>query len=76
MSPTASESGSPGTVAGDAGDRLRAATGPWQAALGLIAVVIALWLLGRVDWRAALERRRLRLREQHPEHEAEAQEGG
>lgn len=64
-----------GTVAGDAGDRLRAATGPWQAALGLAAVVIALWLLGRVDWRAALERRRLRLREQHPEHEAGAPEG-
>ncbi len=63
-----------GTAADEAGDRLRAATGPWQAALGLAAVAVSLWLLGRIDWRAAIERRRLRLREQHPQTEAEAPE--
>ena len=67
-----------GTATGDAGDRLRAAIGPWQIALGLLAVVGALWLLGRIDWRAALapggRLRRLRLRQQRPEQEADAPE--
>ena len=68
-----------GTATGDAGDRLRAATQPWQLALGLAALVVALWLLGRIDWRAALapggRLHRLRLRQQRPEQEADAPEG-
>jgi len=43
------------------------------------AGVAALWLLGRIDWRSALapgggRPRFLRLREQHPQHEADAPE--
>lgn len=68
-----------GTATGDAGDRLRAAAGPWQIGLGLLAVVGALWLLGRIDWRAALapggRLRRLRLRQQRPQQETDAPEG-
>lgn len=68
-----------GTASGDAGDRLRAATRPWQLALGSVALVAALWLLGRMDWRAALSPggrlHRLRLRQQRPEQEAHAPEG-
>ena len=65
-----------GTATGDAGDRLRSAMAPWQLGIGLVAVVAALWLLGRIDWRSALapggSMRRLRLRRQNPLQEADA----
>jgi len=43
-------------------DRLRDWVGPWSLALGLAALAAVLWLFGRIDWRVAVERRRLRLR--------------
>jgi hypothetical protein len=43
-------------------DRLRDWIGPWQIALGLLGLVAALWLLGRIDWRTLVERHRLTLR--------------
>jgi hypothetical protein len=49
-------------AADEIADRLRDWVAPWTVALGLGALVAALWLLGRIDWRAALEERRLRLR--------------
>lgn len=49
-------------VADELADRLRDWVGPWSVALGLAALAAALWLLGRIDWRAVVERRRLRLR--------------
>ena len=51
-----------GPAAGELADRLRDAMGPWQIALGLAAFAVALWLLGRIDWRATLIDRRPRLR--------------
>lgn len=51
-----------GTAADQIADRVRGAARPWVIALGLVAVAVALWLLGRIDWRALIERRRLRLR--------------
>ncbi|HSJ73695.1 MAG TPA: hypothetical protein VK904_05210 [Miltoncostaeaceae bacterium] len=49
-------------AASEIADRLRAWVAPWSVALGLLALVAALWLLARIDWRAALERHRVRLR--------------
>jgi hypothetical protein len=49
-------------AAGELADRLRDWVGPWSVALGVAALAAALWLLGRIDWRAVVERRRLRLR--------------
>ena len=49
-------------TADEIADRLRDWVGPWSLALGLAALAIALWLFGRIDWRAVVERRRLRLR--------------
>ena len=43
-------------------DRLRDWVGPWSLALGLAALAIVLWLLGRIDWRTVVEQRRLRFR--------------
>jgi membrane protein YqaA with SNARE-associated domain len=43
-------------------DRLHDWINPWTLALGLAGVAVVLWLLGRIDWRVAVERRRLRLR--------------
>jgi membrane protein YqaA with SNARE-associated domain len=43
-------------------DRLHDWITPWTLALGLAGVAVVLWLLGRIDWRVAVERRRLRLR--------------
>src|SRR5215204_2070010 len=47
-------------TAGELSDRLRDWVAPWTLALGLAALAVALWLLGRIDWRTAVERRRLR----------------
>ena len=43
-------------------DRLRDWVAPWTVTLGLLALAAVLWLLARIDWRVAVERRRLRLR--------------
>jgi len=51
-----------GAAADQIADRVRDWAQPWLIALGLAAVAAALWLLGRIDWRALLERHRLRLR--------------
>jgi membrane protein YqaA with SNARE-associated domain len=51
-----------GTAADALADRLRGWAGPAPVAVGLIAVFGALWLLGRIDWRATIEGRRPRLR--------------
>lgn len=51
-----------GAAADQIADRLRGWAQPWLIALGLAALGVALWLLGRIDWRALVERRRLRLR--------------
>jgi membrane protein YqaA with SNARE-associated domain len=51
-----------GTAADELADRLRGWVGPVPVATGLAAVFLALWLLGRIDWRATIERRRPRLR--------------
>jgi len=51
-----------GAAADDLADRLRDWAGPAPIALGLFAMVGALWLLGRIDWRATIARRRPRLR--------------
>ncbi len=51
-----------GAAADEIADRVRDWAAPWTVALGLLALGAALWLLGRIDWRTALERRRLRLR--------------
>ena len=51
-----------GTAADELADRLRDWAGPLPIALGLIALFAVLWLLGRIDWRATIERRRPRLR--------------
>lgn len=50
-----------GTATDELADRLSAWVGPVPIALGLAAVVAVLWLLGRIDWRATIERRRPRL---------------
>jgi hypothetical protein len=49
-------------AADEIADRLRDWVAPWTIALGLLGLGVALWLLGRIDWRSLLERRRLRLR--------------
>jgi hypothetical protein len=49
-------------AADEIADRVRDWVAPWTVALGLLALAAALWLLGRIDWRTAVERRRLRLR--------------
>jgi hypothetical protein len=49
-------------AADEIADRVRDWAAPWAIALGLLALGAALWLLGRIDWRMAVERRRLRLR--------------
>ncbi len=49
-------------AADEIADRLRDWVAPWTVALGLLGVAAVLWLLGRIDWRAALEQRRIRLR--------------
>ena len=51
-----------GAAADEIAERVRDWAAPWTVALGLLALGAALWLLGRIDWRTALERRRLRLR--------------
>jgi len=53
-------------AADELADRLRDAATPWAIALGLAGVAVVLWLLGALDWRALLERRRLRLRRRRP----------
>lgn len=50
------------TTADALGDRLHRWVSPLPIALGFVALAVALWLLGRVDWRATIERRRPRLR--------------
>ena len=55
-----------GAAADEIADRLRDWVAPWTVALGLLGVVAVLWLLVRIDWRAAIERRRLRLRRATP----------
>jgi hypothetical protein len=42
--------------------RLRGAAAPWGIALGLASLAATVWLIGAIDWRALVERRRLRLR--------------
>lgn len=61
-------------LAGDLGDRVRQGLGPIPIALGLLLLGAALFLLLRLDWREAIERRRLRLRlrQQGPQEEADA----
>ncbi len=51
-----------GTAADELADRLRDWVGPVPIALGLVALFAVLWLLGRIEWRATIERRRPRLR--------------
>ncbi|MGE0027977.1 MAG: hypothetical protein AB7O78_18800 [Thermoleophilia bacterium] len=51
-----------GTAADELADRLRDWVGPVPIAIGLVAVLAVLWLLGRIDWRATIEGRRPRLR--------------
>jgi membrane protein YqaA with SNARE-associated domain len=51
-----------GATAPEIADRLRDWIGPWQIALGLLAVVAALWVLGRLDWRVLFEQRRVTIR--------------
>jgi hypothetical protein len=51
-----------GAAASEIADRIRDWAAPWSIALGLLALVVALWLLGRIDWRSTLGRRRIRLR--------------
>lgn len=55
-----------GGAAEELADRLRGSIGPVSALVGVAAVALALWLLARIDWRALLERRRLRLRPRRP----------
>jgi membrane protein YqaA with SNARE-associated domain len=43
-------------------ERLRDWIAPWTLALGLAGLGVVLWLLGRIDWRAVVERRRLSFR--------------
>ena len=43
-------------------ERLRDWIAPWTLALGLAGLGVVLWLLGRIDWRVAVERRRLSFR--------------
>ena len=50
------------TTADALADRLRGWAGPVPIALGFVALAVVLWLLGRIDWRATIERRRPRLR--------------
>lgn len=50
------------TAADALADRLRGWVGPVPIALGLVALVAVLWLLGRLDWRATITGRRPRLR--------------
>lgn len=64
-------------LAGDLGNRVRDALGPIPVALGLLLLGGALYLLLRLDWREALERRRLTLRrsglrEQRPQEQSDA----
>ena len=54
-----------GAAADEIADRLRDWVAPWTVALGLLGVVAVLWLLVRIDWRAAIERR-LRFRRAPP----------
>ena len=51
-----------GAAASELADRLRDWAGPVPIAVGLAALVVTLWLLGRIDWRATIETRRPRLR--------------
>jgi membrane protein YqaA with SNARE-associated domain len=51
-----------GTAADAMAERLRGWAGPVPIVLGLAALVVALWLLGRIDWRATIAGRRPRLR--------------
>jgi membrane protein YqaA with SNARE-associated domain len=51
-----------GAAADELAGRLRDWAGPAPIALGLVALVAALWLLGRIDWRATIARRRPALR--------------
>jgi membrane protein YqaA with SNARE-associated domain len=43
-------------------ERLHDWIAPWTLALGLAGLGVVLWLLGRIDWRAVVERRRLSFR--------------
>lgn len=49
-------------TADEIADRVRDWVAPWTVALGLLALAAVLWLLARIDWRVAVERRRIRLR--------------
>lgn len=49
-------------AADEIADRLRDWVAPWTVTLGLLALAAVLWLLARIDWRVAVERRRIRLR--------------
>ena len=49
-------------AADEIADRLRDWVAPWTVTLGLLALAAVLWLLTRIDWRVAVERRRIRLR--------------
>jgi membrane protein YqaA with SNARE-associated domain len=51
-----------GSAADELADRIRDTVGPLSIALGLAAVAAVLWALVRIDWRALVEARRLRLR--------------
>ncbi len=51
-----------GTAADELAGRLRDWVGPVPIAIGLVAVLAVLWVLGRIDWRATIEGRRPRLR--------------
>ncbi len=51
-----------GSTADQVPDRLRDAAAPLPIAVGSALVVAMLWLLVRIDWRALLEGRRLRVR--------------
>ncbi|HEX2502373.1 MAG TPA: hypothetical protein VHK00_00390 [Miltoncostaeaceae bacterium] len=62
-------------AADEIADRLRHWVAPWTIALGLLGVVAVLWLLVRIDWRVAIERRRLRLRRATPVGQAASAEG-
>jgi membrane protein YqaA with SNARE-associated domain len=51
-----------GAAADELAGRLRDSVGPWPVVLGLAALIAVLWLLGRIDWRATIGRRRPALR--------------
>jgi membrane protein YqaA with SNARE-associated domain len=55
------------TVAADElTERLRGGAAPWAIGFGLASLAATLWLIGAIDWRALIERRRLRLRRRRP----------